>query len=133
MIGDTPRDLGARTRSFAVRVMRLGDSLPRTRSANVIAYQLIKSGSSVGAHYREGMRSRSDAELVSKLEGGLMELEETTYWLSLLVDHGLVSQRRLAALCNEANELTAILVTCVKKVKARLRPGGKDGGGKPRI
>ena len=119
--GRAPRDLGERTRAFALRVMRLGDSLPRTRSANVVAYQLIKSGSSVGAHYREGIRSRSDAEMVSKLEGALMELEETAYWMMLLVDLSLVPADRLAPLQSEAEELTAILVTCVKKLKARRR------------
>jgi len=120
-IAEPPRDLGERTRAFALRVMRLGDSLPHKRSTNVVAYQLIKSGSSVGAHCREGMRSRSDAELISKLEGALMELEETAYWLSLLADLELVSPGKLAPLRQEANELTAILVTCVKKVKARRR------------
>ena len=107
--------------------MRLGDSLPRTRSANVIAYQLIKSGSSVGAHYREGMRARSAAEAISKLEGALMELEETAYWLSLLVDLELVPPKRLEPLRNEADELTAILVTCVKNIKARRRPRRPEG------
>ena len=116
-----PADLPERTRVFALRVMRLGDSLPRTRSANVIAYQLIRSGSSVGAQYREGMRARSTAEVISKLEGALMELEETAYWLSLLVDLDLVSPSRLAPLRNEANELTAILVTCVKRMKLKAR------------
>ncbi|HET8775287.1 MAG TPA: four helix bundle protein [Thermoanaerobaculia bacterium] len=106
---------------FALRVMRLGDSLPRSRSANVVAYQVIKSGSSVGAHYREGMRSRSPAETISKLEGALMELEETAYWMSLIVDLNLVASNRLAPLRKEADELTAILVTCVKKLKARRR------------
>lgn len=99
--------------------MRLGDSLPRSRSGNVVAYQLIRSGTSVGAHYREAMRSRSDAELISKFEGALMELEETTYWLELLVEHEIVSSRKLTPLLKEADELTAIFVTCVKHVKAR--------------
>ena len=120
-IADAPVDLRTRTRGFVVRVMRLGDSLPRERSANVIAYQLIRAGSSVGAHYREGMRSRSDAELVSKLEGALMELEETAYWLELLVELNLVPAKKLLPLRTEADEITAILVTCVKKVKRRIR------------
>ncbi len=118
---EPPLDLRTRTRGFAVRVMRLGDSLPRTRAANVIAYQIIRSASSVGAHYREGMRSRSDAELVSKFEGALMELEETAYWLELLVELQLVGAKKLALLRVEAEELTAILVVCVKKVKRRIR------------
>jgi four helix bundle protein len=121
-----PGGLGERTRAFGLRAMRLGDSLPTTRSANVAAYQLIKSGSSVGAHYREGMRARSDAELISKFEGALMELEETAYWLSIVEDLELVSKRKLALLRKEADELTAILVTCVKNVKARPKGPKKD-------
>src|SRR5579859_3139572 len=62
------QDLRDRLKAFGLRVMRLCDSLPRTRSANVIAYQLLRSGTSPGAQYREGIRSRSDAELISKLE-----------------------------------------------------------------
>ena len=120
-MNEAPRDRGERTRAFALRVMRLGDSLPQKRSANVIAYQLIKSGSSVGAQYREATRSRSDAEMISKFEGALMELEETAYWLSLLADLELVPPHKLTSLRTEADELTAILVTCVKKVKARRR------------
>ncbi|MEQ8790372.1 MAG: four helix bundle protein [Pirellulaceae bacterium] len=69
------------------------------------------------AHYREGCRARSDAEFVSKLEGGLQELEETAYWLELLEGVELFPMERLLPLQNEANELTAIFVTCVKKRK----------------
>jgi four helix bundle protein len=101
--------------------MRLGDSLPRSRSSNVIAHQLIKSGTSVGAHYREGARARSNAEVISKLEGALQELDETEYWIELLGDSGIVSAKKLEPLRKETNELIAILVTCVKKVKARPR------------
>jgi len=116
-----PRDLRERTRAFAVRVMRLGDSLPRNRSANVIAYQLVRSATSVGAHYREGIRSRSDAELISKLEAALQELDESAYWLELLAESGIVRAPKLVGLRQEAEELLKILVVCVKKVKARRR------------
>ncbi len=67
-------DLKTRTRNFALRVIRLCSALPKTPAAQVIGKQLLRSGTSVGAHYREGCRSRSDAEFVSKLEGGLQEL-----------------------------------------------------------
>jgi four helix bundle protein len=114
-------DLVARTRDFAVRVMRLGDSLPRSRSANVIAYQLMRSGSSVGAHYREAVRCRSNAEMISKFEGALMELEETAYWLELLVELEIVTRSKLAALRHETDELIAIFVATVRNLKARTR------------
>ena len=120
-VSAAPMDLATRTRAFAVRVLRLGDSLPRTRAANVIAYQIMRAASSVGAQYREGVRSRSDAELISKFESALQELEETAYWLELLVEMALVPPKKLALLRNEADEITAILVSCVKKVKRRTR------------
>jgi four helix bundle protein len=83
--------------------------------------QLLRSGTSVGAHYRESIRGRSDAEVVSKLEGALQELEETNYWIELLDESGTVKSDALPELIHETDELAAILVTCVKKVKARSR------------
>jgi four helix bundle protein len=121
MKDESIQDLRTRTRSLALRVMHVCDALPRTRSANVIAYQLLKAGTSPGAQYREGIRSRSDAELISKMESALQELEETAYWLELLVAKGLVSERKLGPLQKEVDEVTAIFVACVKKLKARRR------------
>jgi len=79
--------------------------------------QMLRSGTSVGAHYREGVRARSAAEFVSKLEGGMQELEETSYWFELLVESGTVTENKMADLMNEANELMAILTAIVKKTK----------------
>ena len=81
-----PSSLADRTRAFAVRVIRLYSALPKSTEAQVIGKQLLRAGTSVGAHYREAVRARSDAEFISKLEGGLQELEETRYWLELLRD-----------------------------------------------
>jgi len=75
--GDKPADLKTRTRQFALRVIRLYSSLPKSCEAQVIGRQLLRAGTSVGAHYREAVRSRSNAEFVSKIEAGLQELEET--------------------------------------------------------
>ena len=116
------RDIGERTKTFALRIIRLYSSLPKTTEAQVIGKQVLRSGTSVGAHVREGRRSRSDAELISKIEGGLQELEETVYWLELLADTGIVKAERLDPLLAEADELIAILVTSARTVKAR-----KDG------
>lgn len=79
----------------------------------------LRSGTSVGSHYREAVRARSTAEVVSKIEGGLAELEETGYWLELLAESGIVSEGRLTEILSETNELTAILVTCAKNSKSR--------------
>ena len=121
MNGEKRRDLKERTREFALRVVRFYAALPRTTVAQVLGKQMLRAGTSVGAHYREGVRSRSDAEFVSKLDGALQELEETCYWLELLAAEQLGSKTDLASIAAEADELTAILVTCVKKVKARAR------------
>src|SRR5215813_1601618 len=91
------RDLRKRTKLFALRIIRLYVSLPKSQEAQVLGKQLLRSGTSVGAHYREGCRSRSNAEFISKLEGGLQELEETTYWLELLVESGIVPESRMNA------------------------------------
>ncbi len=114
-------DLRKRTKLFAIRVIRLYSYLPKTTEAQVIGKQVIRSGTSVGAHVREANRSRSDAEMISKTEGALQELEETMYWLELLAEADIVKTDRLSDLINEANELTAILVTSVKTLKARRK------------
>jgi four helix bundle protein len=112
-------DLRDRTQRFALRIIRLYSALPKTTEAQVLGKQVLRSGTSVGAHYREATRARSNAEFISKLEVGLQELEETGYWIELLDDCEIVTKNRLADLSAEINELTAILVTCVKNAKAK--------------
>ena len=118
---EPPSDIRQRMKAFALRIIRLSTSLPRTREADVLGRQALRSGTSVGAHYREAHRARSNAEFISKLEGALMELDETAYWLELLADAGIVKPERLKDLHAEADELLAILVTCVKNAKDRVR------------
>src|SRR5262245_13180167 len=115
-------DLKTRTKEFALRIIRLYAALPQTTVGQVIGKQLLRCGTSVGAHYREGTRSRSDAEFISKIEGALQELEETAYWLELLGEADVLNPARLTELQHEANDLTAILVTCVKNAKQRRVP-----------
>ena len=111
------RDLRARTKAFALRIIRIYASLPKTIQAQVLGRQMLKSGTSVGAHYREATRARSTAEFVSKIEGGLQELEETVYWLELLIEAGIVKESQLRDLLGEAEELTSIFVSSVKTAK----------------
>jgi four helix bundle protein len=111
------QELGSRTKEFALRVIRLYAALPKTTEAQVIGKQLLRSGTSVGAHYREARRAKSDADFISKLEGGLQELDETGYWLEILGDADIVKAQRLEPLLDEVEELIAIFVTMVKKVK----------------
>lgn len=110
-------DLKTRTKLFALRIIKLYSSLPQTTVAQVMGKQILRSGTSVGAQYREATRARSTAEFVSKVEGGLQELEETGYWLELLIDAGIVTEAKLADLRQEAEELTAMLVASAKTAK----------------
>ena len=118
-MSDEPKELKQRTKDFALRIIRMYCALPKTTEAQVLGKQVLKSGTSVGAHYREGIRARSDAEFISKLEGGLQELEETGYWLELLTESGIVKIEKLAELLQETDELMAMLTASVKTVKNR--------------
>ena len=113
------QDLKARTKQFALRIVRLYTSLPKTNEAQVIGKQVLRSGTSVGAQYREAQRAKSDADFINKIEGSLQELDETGYWLELLKDSGIFSAEKLNPLLKETDELIAILVTIVKKVKSK--------------
>lgn len=84
-------DLKTRTKRFALSVIRLYSSLPKTTVAQIIGKQVVRSGTSVGAHYHEAIRARSPAEFISKVEVGLQELEETIYWIDLLCEAQIVS------------------------------------------
>jgi four helix bundle protein len=99
--------------------VRLYAALPKKAEAQVMGRQLLRSGTSAGAHYREARRAKSNADLISKMEGGLQELDETAYWLELLDETKVVPADRLKPLRDEADELIAIFVSIVKKVKSR--------------
>ena len=111
------QDLQARTKSFALRVIRMFASLPKTTEAQVLGKQVLRSGTSIGANYREAHRGRSKPEFIAKCGDCLREVEETGYWLELLVDGGIVAASKLAPLRQEIDELTAIFVTIVKHSK----------------
>jgi four helix bundle protein len=112
-------DLKGRTKQFALRIVRLYSALPSSVVAQVLGKQLLRCGTSVGAHFREATRSRSDAEFISKVEGALQELEETVYWLELLGESEVISATRSHDLMEEADQLIAILVTCLRNAKSR--------------
>lgn len=110
-------DLKARTKAFALEIVQLYASLPKTAELLVIGKQLLRSGTSVGANYREAFRARSRQEFVAKLGNSLQELEETSYWLELLIESKLCEDSYIKSLQNEADELTAIFVSSIKKSK----------------
>ena len=111
------RDLAARTKSFARRVIRLYVALPREPVAQVLGKQALRAGTSIGANYREATRARSKAEFISKIGDCLKEADETLYWLELLSEEQVVAAKKLAPLIQEANELVSILVTISKRAR----------------
>lgn len=110
-------DLRQRTKEFSLHIIKLFTALPKTTEAQVIGKQVLRSGTSVGANYREAYRGRSQAEFVAKLGDCLKELEETAYWLELLVEAEIISNSKLSALQDETSQLIAIFVTIIKKSK----------------
>ena len=107
-----------RTKRFALGVIRFYASLSRSTIDQVLGKQVLRSGTSVGAHYREACRAKSNADFVSKVEGALQELDETLYWLELLQESCSGKAAEIEPLASEANELISIFVTVSRSVKA---------------
>jgi four helix bundle protein len=101
-------ELQQRTKGFALRVLKLIQQLPNTIGGRVLANQVARSATSVGANYRAACRARSRAEFASKLGTVAEEADESLYWLELIRDGNFVPEKKLASLVSEADELTAI-------------------------
>src|SRR5205809_7389936 len=115
---EKPHDLKPRTKAFALRVILMYSELPKNDTvAQVLGKQVLRSGTSVGANYREASRGRSKAEFISKIGDCLKEIEEPEYWLELLVDSGCVAQSKMADLLDETRQLIAIFTTIDKRSK----------------
>ena len=115
-----PQDLRLRTKAFALRIIRMYSVLPKNNTvAQVLGRQVLRSGTSVGANYREAARGRSKAEFISKTGDCLKEIEESQYWLELLVDSGCVSAAAMAGLLDETGQLIAIFTTIDKRAKKK--------------
>jgi four helix bundle protein len=110
-------ELRERTKRYALLIVRLYEKLPQKTVAQVLGRQVMPSGTSVGANFREAHRARSTAEFISKLGDCLKELEESAYWLELLVDANVIPAPAAAPSQDETNQLTAILTSIVKKLK----------------
>src|SRR4030095_1972657 len=107
-------DLKARTKQFALRVMKLIDAMPRTIQGRAIANQIIRSATSVAANYRAACRARSRAEFIAKLGVVEEEADETAFWLELIIDSALLTEARIHPLLTEAGELVAIMAASRK-------------------
>ena len=115
----TPDELKKRTKQFGLRVIRLVESLPKTKTATTIGNQLLRSGTSVGANYRAACRGRSKAEFIAKLGVVEEEADESVYWIEMLVEAKILNPDSLAQLLAEANELTAIMAKSRKTAKQK--------------
>ena len=105
-----PTELKARTKTFALRIIKLTRAIPKSDDAGrIITKQIVRSGTSVAANYRASCRARSQAEFIAKIGTVEEEADETALWLELLVESGIMSERKLSALLTEADELTAIM------------------------
>jgi four helix bundle protein len=113
----TPEELKKRTKHFALRVIKLFNSLPKRKDAEVLGMQLLRSSTSVGANYRAACRARSQADFISKITVVEEEADESAYWIELLGESDIVKQSLLRNLLAEANELTAIFTTSGKTAK----------------
>ena len=112
------QDLRARTKSYAIRIIALFRALPRSEEARVLGRQVLRSGTSVGANYREARRARSNAEFVAKMGDCLKVLDESDYWLELLADAKVMPARRFSEIIAETRELMAIFFTIIRSQSA---------------
>src|SRR6266571_3577368 len=115
------KDLKPRTKAFALRVIRMYSKLTKNDTvAQVLGKQVLRSGTSVGANYREASRGRSKAEFTCKIGDCLKEIDETEYWLELLMDSGCVPSSKMADLLDETRQLIAIFTTINKRAKGDI-------------
>jgi four helix bundle protein len=108
-----------RTRSFAVRIIRLVAALPKGRTGDVLGRQVLKSGTAIGANYCEGLRASTRRHFVTTLEIAQREADETLYWLDLIAEAELVKSERLKGIRKECDELLCILTATIRTAKRR--------------
>ena len=121
------QDLRQRTKAYALRIIKVYAALPKNGVAEVLGKQVLRSGRSVGAHYHEACRAKSNADFINKIEGALQELDETLYWLDLIEEAELVRADRLTTLKDETHELISMFVTMVKSVKEKAKTLNRKG------
>ena len=117
----TPEQLKRRTKAFAVSIVKFAVSLPTDPITALLARQLVKSGTAVGANYRSSCRAKSRADFVAKLTTAEEEADETQYWLELLEEASIVRRDRVAALLDEAEQLVRIFVASIKTARGFSR------------
>ena len=116
----TLEEMKERLKSFALRIIKMVDSMPDTISGNAIARQIIRSGTSPSANYRAACIGKSDRDFLNKLKMCEEELDETQHWLELIMDSGMLPHDRLIDLYNENVELVKIIVASIKTMRNKL-------------
>jgi four helix bundle protein len=110
----TSDEFKKRTKAFALRVIRLVDSLPRSRTAGTIGGRLLRAGTSVGANYRAACRAKSAADFIAKMGIVEEESDESAYWMELLIEAGIAKESRVSGLLGEANEILSMVIASIK-------------------
>lgn len=116
----TTDELKNRLKVFALRIIKLSENLPNNITGKTLGNQIIRSGTSPGANYRSACLGKSDKDFLNKLKMVEEELDETLYWLELIVESGLVKEELLKDLMNENNELLKIIVSSITTMKKKM-------------
>ena len=118
----TQEEMKTRTKQFALRVIKLVESLPNGKAANVIGNQLLRSGTSVGANYRASCRAKSTADFINKLSIVEEEADESIYWMELLIEGKIIKENLLENLMDEGNQILSIVISSIKTSKEKRNP-----------
>lgn len=108
-----------RTKAFGLCAIRLAEALPKSRTADVVGKQLLRCGTSVGANYRAACRAKSPADFIAKMSIVEEECDEAMYWMEILVEAGLMDEKRVIELKSEANEILSMVISSIKTVRRR--------------
>jgi four helix bundle protein len=118
----TSEEMKTRTKQFVLRIIKLVESLPDTRTGKVIGNQLLRSGTSVGANYRAACRAKSTADFINKLAIVEEEADESIYWIEILVESNQIKQNLVENLLTETDEILSIVVSSIKTSKEKRNP-----------
>jgi len=115
----TEQEFKKRTKDIALRIIKLVDSLPGSKSSEVIGKQLLRSGTSVGANYRAACRAKSSADSLHKLAIVEEEADESLYWMELLIDAKIIPEQKLSILMNDLNEIISMIVASIRTMRSK--------------
>jgi four helix bundle protein len=117
----TTNEMKARTKSFALRIIKMVEALPSNRTADVISKQLVRSGTSVAANYRAACRAKSNADFIAKMGTVEEEADESSFWLEVIIESGLMKEELVKDLKDEADQIVAIMVSSINTARGHKR------------